>query len=329
MIDLVEGHPGPRLADLRVRYPVRMPLTLDDLRCSKCGGSVHPLLDVCPACGAARRSRRDEAAAGPIGAARLEVAPETESVARSLTMRYTMKVNAIGSSTAGATLADAVGHLADALTYRMAGDGIPPTDNASLALRDGSLVAQVRATRRLLAEIPLHAIVGVAAGHAEVTVQYAAPPTASASDTTSVRAGAAGALRLVVANRRGMLASKARDDHFTSLARWLGVLSAAAAERRWIEVGLATYLAELGPAAGGAPGSEAVAGGRPVADSTEVPTRPVPTADRASTSFGDYPAIAASTSVQASLVELENLRTAGLVAEDEYAEKRREILARL
>jgi hypothetical protein len=39
--------------------------------------------------------------------------------------------------------------------------------------------------------------------------------------------------------------------------------------------------------------------------------------------------VAASSSIQASLVELEGLRTAGLVAEDEYAEKRREILARL
>jgi len=105
-------------------------------------------------------------------------------------------------------------------------------------------------------------------------------------------------LRLTVANRRGLLASRARDDHFEALAQWLGVLAAAAAERRWTEVGLPAYLAELGPAAGG-------------------PAAPV------------APPVAAPSSIQATLVELEGLRAAGLVAEDEYAAKRREILARL
>jgi len=100
-----------------------------------------------------------------------------------------------------------------------------------------------------------------------------------------------------VANRRGLLASRARDDHFEALAQWLGVLAAAAAERRWTEVGLPAYLAELGPAAGGP---------------AESP-----------------PPVGASSSIQATLVELEGLRAAGLVAEDEYAAKRREILARL
>src|ERR1035437_5455209 len=103
-------------------YPVGMWLTLNDLRCESCGAYLHPLLDRCPACGASHASRLQEAAAGPIGAARLAEAPETQQVARNLTTRSTMKVNAVGSSAADATLVDAVTHLADALTYRVTGD---------------------------------------------------------------------------------------------------------------------------------------------------------------------------------------------------------------
>lgn len=277
-------------------------LTLDDLRCPQCRAFVHPLLDACPTCGAARPSRRQEAATGPIGAVRLAEAPETQRVARNLTVRYTMKVNAIGKSGADATLVDAVAHLADALTYRIAGDAVPTTDDAALALRGGGLVAQVRASGALLAEIPLPAIVGTAARHGEVTLHYAAGPSAGAAVGPAGRPSAAGPLRLTVANRRGLLASRARDDHFEALAQWLGVLAAAAAERRWTEVGLPAYLAELGSAAGG-PAAGGPAGSAPVA--------------------------ASPSSIQATLIELEGLRAAGLVAEAEYAAKRREILARL
>ncbi len=292
-------------------------LTLDDLRCPQCRAFVHPLLDACPTCGAAHPSRRQEAAAGPIGAVRLAEAPETQRVARNLTVRYTMKVNAIGNAAADATLVDAVAHLADALTYRIAGDAVPTTDNAALALRDGGLVAQVRASGALLAEIPLPAIVGAAARHGEVTVHYAAGPTAGAAGGPAARPSATGPLRLTVANRRGLLASKARDDHFEAFAQWLGVLAAAAAERRWTEIGLPAYLAELGPAAGGPAELPALPGDATIA------TSPAPTADQSA------PLAASTSSVQARLVELEGLRAAGLVAEDEYAAKRREILARL
>ncbi len=222
-------------------------LTLDHLRCPSCGAFVHPLLDTCPTCRAAHASRRDEAAAGAIGAVRLAEAPETQRVARNLTVRYTMKVNAIGDGATDATLVAAVAHLADALSYRMTGDAVQPTDDAALALRDGGLVAQRRSSGALLAEIPLRVIVGAAARHGEVTLAYAAAGAVGAGEAPAGVAGTSGPLFLTVANRRGLLASKARDDHFEALARWLGVLAAAAAERRWIEVGLPAYLAELGP----------------------------------------------------------------------------------
>ena len=293
-------------------------LTLDDLRCPQCGAFVHPLLDACPTCDTAHPSLRQEAAAGPIGAVRLAEAPETQRVARDLTLRYTIKVNVVGSSAADATLTDAVTRLADALTYRVAGDAVPTTDDASVVLRDGSVIAQSRRSGALLALIPLPAIVGTAARHGEVTVHYSAGPTAEAAGEPAGARSTAGALRLTVANRRGLLVSRARDDHFQALARWLGVLAAAAAERRWREVGLSAYLAELGPAAGG-------------------PSGPAPDAGDLSPATGDAPVAAPGTrpvaaspsTIQAKLVELESLRAAGLVAQDEYAEKRREILARL
>lgn len=283
-------------------------LTLDDLRCLECPAFVHPLLDACPTCGAARPSRREAAAAGPIGAARLIEAPETQRLARDLTLRYTIKVNSMGGSEPDATLLGAVAHLADALTYRIAGDVVPTTDNASLTLREEGLIAQGRPSGTLLAEIPLPAIVGTVARHGEVVLHYAAGPTTGAASAPSDSASAAGPLRLTVSNRRGLLVSKARDEHFEGLARWLGVLAAAAAERRWTDIGLAAYLAELDPAARGPAGPAGVSAGDPVVESA-------------------LPAVAPS--IQASLVELEGLRAAGLVTEDEYADKRRVILARL
>lgn len=288
-------------------------LTLDDLRCTRCGAFAHPLLEACPACDAPRPSRRAEAAAGPIGAVRLAEAPETLRLAQNLTLRYTIKVNSMRSSEPNATLLTAVAHLAEALTYRISGDGVSTAEDASLVLRDGTVIAKSRPSGSLVAEIPLAAIVGSASRHGEVTLHYVGGPAAArVGDAPGLpgSASSAGPLRLTISNRRGLLASKARDEHFENLARWLGVLAAAAAERRWTDVGLPTYLAELGPAAGGPAGPAVVPGGGTISD------------------LGSAPA-AAPSSIQARLVELESLRAAGLIADDEYADKRREILASL
>jgi hypothetical protein len=286
-------------------------LTLDDLQCSECGAFVHPLIDSCPECGVARVSRLGEAAAGPVGAVRLLEAPETQRMAHNITVRYTMKVNAIGGGVADPSLDDAVAHLADALTYRIGGDAVPDTDNAGLTLRDGCLIAQARPSGALLAEIPLPSILAAAAGRGDVTVHYAAPSGSGVGGAPSETPTVATRRRLSVANRRGLLAQRARDGHYEDLSRWLIVLTAAAAERRWIEIGLAAYLAELG-----------------LAPELAVPS---PAAVGASESAGPAtaPAAASSSAIGASLLELESLRAAGLLAEDEYSAKRREILARL
>jgi hypothetical protein len=160
-----------------------------------------------------------------------------------------------------------------------------------------------------VAEIPLAAIVGSASRHGEVTLHYAAGLAAGRISGAPGSPGSAGPLHLAVSNRRSLLAAKARDEHFANLARWLGVLAAAAAEQRWTEVGLPAYLAELGPAAWGPAGPPSA-----LADAIADP--------------GSLPA-AAPSSVRARLVELESLRAAGLIAGDEYADKRREILASL
>ncbi len=283
-------------------------LTLGDLRCESCGAYLHPLLDGCPACGAPHASRLQEAAAGPIGAARLAEAPETQRVARNLTTRYTMKVNAIGSSAEDATLVDAVTHLADALTYRVSGDAISKADDASVSLRDGALVIQRRPSGALLGEIPVRAIVASVARHGEVTLFHQAR-AGDRPDGPIGTPGTDGPARITIANRGGLLAARARDDHYQSLACWLGVLAAAAAERRWTEVGLPGYLAEIGLAPDGT-ALTAIDRDRPAV-------------------LAAPPTGASTPSVQASLVELEGLRAAGLVGADEYAEKRREILARL
>ena len=283
-------------------------LTLDDLRCESCGAYVHPLLDRCPACGASHASRLAEAAAGPVGAARLAEAPETQRVARNLTTRYTMRVNAVGSSNADATLVEAVTHLIDALTYRISGDAISSADDASVSLRDGVLVIQRRPSGALLGEIPVRAIVASVARHGEITL-FCVAGAGDRRDGPIGTPAANGPVRLTIANRGGLLAARARDDHYQSMACWLGVLAAAAAERRWTEVGLPGYLAELGLAPDGTAWT-AIDGDRPAAPAAQ--SQGLPT-----------------TSVQASLVELEGLRSAGLVGAAEYADKRREILARL
>jgi hypothetical protein len=78
-----------------------------------------------------------------------------------------------------------------------------------------------------------------------------------------------------------------------------------------MEIGLAAYLAELG-----------------LATELAVPS-PAAVGASESASPATAPAAASSSAIGASLLELESLRAAGLLADDEYSAKRREILARL
>jgi hypothetical protein len=132
------------------------------------------------------------------------------------------------------------------------------------------------------------------------------------------------------------MAPKARSDHYVTLAGWLAILAASAAEARWIAVGPAIHAAEVGL---GDPRLLDGAADRPAPPVGEL----ADTAGRAGAGVGEPggPATIAGDSastvrpadegrrVRAALEELEGLRAADLVSDDEYAAKRAEILARL
>ena len=109
--------------------------------------------------------------------------------------------------------------------------------------------------------------------------------------------------QLSIANRTSLLATRARSDHFPTLGYWLGILAAIEAEARWLEVGVAAYAAELGLRAAPPPAASPKGAGEP--------------------------AVPGGSSVRAALEELDGIRAAGLMTDEEYQAKRREILARL
>ncbi len=323
-----------------------MQLVADDLRCPACQGYVHLVLARCPACGTGRDSRLDDVmAGGPVGAGALLEDEATHDLANQVVLRYTLR------SSSGRTpgdLAVAFGTVAGSLTYsvEVAADGPTPAlpggpttlNGASVLLVEGALAVRTGPSGRAIATIPLDAILaatpivkgvpapaswtGVVLGDRQLLPARLLP----GGDllVTFSSGGAAG--QLSIANRRGLLAPSARPDHYLMLAGWLGILGAAAAEARWQSVGPAAYAAELGL---GAP--EAA---RATRESTGTPAGAIADLGRVPAADGG-PAIAASgaagppSGVRAALVELEDLRGAGLVTDAEYAAKRREILARL
>jgi hypothetical protein len=318
-----------------VAYALRMQLVADDLLCPTCHGYVHLFLERCPACGADRAGRFEEAVtSGALGARALLVDEATRRAAHFVVLRYSLRSSGIEP------LADvdaAFGVVAGSLTYRasVAADGPTPAlpagattlDEASAMLAEGSLEVRGGPSGRAIATIPLDHVLaatpiakgrpapeawaGVALGPRRLLPRRPLP----GGDllVTFSSGGAAG--QLALANRRGLLAPTARHDHYVTLARWIGLLGAAAAEARWLAVGAEAYASDLGlrdPAAGGPPrAATTAADGAPGTPETpDAPATPRP-------------------GVRAALEELEGLRAAGLVTDDEYQAKRHEILARL
>ncbi len=191
------------------------------------------------------------------------------------------------------------------------------------------LAAVLAATPFVKGVPPASAWIGAALGEHRLLPQRVLP-SADLLLTFSV-GGVAGQAGL--SNERGLLAQKARPEHYVTLARWIGILAAAAAEARWMEHGAMSYAAELGLAE---PSSDAT--GRP--PEANIPALPA-AGERAPVSIVAAlpPTLAPATAaelrgapipgVRAALEELEDLRAAGLVTADEYDTKRREILARL
>jgi hypothetical protein len=312
-----------------------MQLVADDLLCPSCGGYVHVFLERCPACGTPHAGRFGEAVArGPLGAGALLDDEATRQAARAIVMRYSLRSRTPESTD---DLPAAFDVVARSLRYRasVAADGPtpalpsgPPTlDDATLRLVGGALLVRAGPSGRVIATLPLDGILaatpivkgvptaeswaGAVLGERQVLPQRLLP----GGDLLLTFSGAGAAGQLSLANRRGLLAQTARPDHYVTLARWIGILGAAAAEVRCLAVSPAAYAAELGL-------------GEPAAGRTGSVPGPVPPADTGTEATRERPP-AAPTGVRAALEELEALRSADLVSAEEYEAKRREILARL
>lgn len=317
-------------------YASPVPLTVDDLLCPTCSGYVHPFLEACPACGTARPGRLDEATGGPLGAAALVDGEATRLAVRAAVVRYS---SIRSGGMAPVPLLDGLEVIAGAMSYRAEAVAEGPTealpggparaDPADVVVSEASFTVTSRAGGAAVAEVPLAAVLaatpisrGRPAPEAWAGVrlrgrQVLAQRPIEAADllVTFGTPGAAGQLGL--RNRGGPFVRKGRPDHYTLLARWLGMLAAAAAEARWTAVGPAGHAAELG-----------------LGDAADLP-RPAPAAGAAAGLVARPGEAGGETTapprggVRAALEELESLRAAGLVTAGEYEQKRAEILGRL
>jgi len=303
-----------------------MRIVESELFCPTCGSYVHPFLERCPACGAARSPRFADILAEPdAGLAALGDDPRVRSNARAVILRYTVATphSRFTSGELGAaalTAADVRGLVHDvggAVAVRSFGGGPEPTSpaDARIGVAGGSVTLHAtRGGAPLLAIAPAHILATTTVdsraralpGWAGVVFEGVralprpAIPAGALLVTFAVGDGTFG--QLSIANRTGLLATRARSDHFPTLGYWLGILAAIEAEARWLQVGVAAYAAELGLRAA-----------------------PLPAASRQG---ADGPAVPGRSSVRAALEELDGIRAAGLVTEEEYQAKRREILAR-
>jgi hypothetical protein len=289
--------------------------------CSACGGYVHPFLGACPACGLARRSSYEDALAGSdLGLRALAADPYVDEQVRQVVLRYTMKRNRPDEEN---RLRPGLATVAGAILYRVrvAGARAASSEHGAFELTDEAVLIREKSPIRDLHRVPLEAILAIARAGAgrsagswtglvfEGRLDPTPAPTVD-GDLVVTSAGEQGLERLALSNRRGIFAARARADHFQIMTSWLGMLAGAAAEARWTAVGARRHAAEIGlapveAAAGAATAGDATAGGAAASQA------------------------AGAATVRKALEELEELRAAGLVSADEYAVKRREILARL
>jgi hypothetical protein len=307
-----------------------VPISVDALFCGSCDGYFHPFLDACPSCGTARDARYDAAVAEPnLGFGALLAEPRVIDRVRETVLRYSLKAL---SGPVGGEVREGFGVVAGALPYVVRSGGAVQAESraAFLHLAADDLVVEERNPRREVLRLPLAMIVAtraaakgrpVAGAWAGVTAfgrHDAAPQPAVDGSLVVAVAGPAGVGRVGIGNRRGIFVAQARADHYTIVARWLGILAAAAAEAHWEAVGPARHAAELGLAAPGMPPPVPAAG-----DDLRATPAPAGSGGPGGSTMGG------TGSVADALATLEDLRVRGLVTDAEYAAKRSEILARL
>jgi hypothetical protein len=315
-----------------------MRLALADLLCQSCGGYVHPFFDRCPACGAPRPSHLEELLEGSdLGAAAMAADPAVTKAAADSIRRTTtlLALRGMGSraglqaepdedeSVDAAQMIDFVGGK---MTYRVFGvleDPATPI-GAGIHVAAGALVLNATHGGGTLASVAAATILGAFPGSSKTRgalpwdgtwIEGARIPTRPGvprGDLLVIHATDRVAAAFSIANPSGIFGTRARVDHYEELARWIGLLAIVHAEARWQEIGVAPYAAELGLVSAV---RLDVTSGR---------------ADATRREDGTPPAVRepASTARQA-MLELEELRAAGLITQQEYDIKRREILQRL
>ena len=323
-----------------------MPVDLASLSCPSCGSYAHPFLEACPACGVARSSRFDDAMARPDqGFGALLEDPHITRQVREVVLRYSLRLN---SASTAAEIHAGLATVAGSLQYRVRATGpvAAASERGRLDLVDESVAIREMSSSRDLLRVPFAMI--LAAAHAQEdgprpgawaglafrgTVEAETTQPIDGNFVMAFAAENGGLGRLALANQRGLLAAKARPDHFAIVARWLGVIAAAAAEARWTAVGARLHAVELGLAAapptdtpGDDAGPAAPDGGLREPGAGESGRGE---SGRGEPGRGEPGAPSGAASVKEALQVLEELRAAGLVSDTEYAMKRSEILDRL
>lgn len=315
-----------------------MQLALADLMCPTCRGYVHPLFDRCPGCGTRRRShyvdllRDADLGTGTAAGDPAVVAAATETIRRTTTLDALHGAFFRGRSQPGPDISgnvDAAGMIdfvGGRMTYRAR--GVPDQREAPIDARirvvGDALVVSTPRDGRTLISVPAAAVLAASPGAggirgarpwdgtwmegARASLTSVLPP----GDFLVVYATERGVASFSLANPSGFFANRPGRAHYEELARWIGLLAVAAAEKRWRGIGVDAYLAELGLV---------TAAGFPVQLPKTETAAPV---DRPA-----VPAAQGARSAREALLELEDLRTARLISAAEYEEKRQAILRRL
>ena len=315
-----------------------MRLALADLLCQSCNGYVHPFFDRCPGCGARRVSWYGDVLNGAdLGAADMAQDPVVTTAATD-TIRRTMILVALhgalsrGRLVAEPNVADAVDaaqmidFLGAGLTYRARGVPAEPATpiDARLRVLGDALVLSATQGGRTLASVPAATILGACPGGGRrranaswdgTWIEGARIPTTPGvppGELLMIHATDRGASSLSIANPSGLFANRPSPAHYEELARWIGLLAIVHSETRWQRIGVATYAAELGLTASGPD--------RGLSGRTDAALQGSPTTSAARE---------ATSTAHDAMLELEQLRAADLITQQEYEDKRREVLRRL
>jgi Short C-terminal domain len=312
-----------------------MRLTLADVLCPSCHGYVHPFFDRCPGCGARCPSRyRDVMNGLDLGAADMPGDPSVTGAAADSIRRTAILVALHGAlsrqrvapeptQTGAVDPGQMIDFVSNDLTYRARGllaDPGAPVDVRLRVVAD-ALVLSATSGGRTLASVPGETILaahpaggrkrGSAAWDGTWTEGARVPTTRGVppAEFLLIHATDRGASSVSLGNQSGLFATRPSPAHYEELARWIALLAIVHAEARWRQIGAARYAAELGLV---------TAGGQPAG------AEGLPAEGR----DGSVARGAAATG-RAAMLELEDLRAAGLITQPEYEEKRREILRRL